>query len=558
MPYLALRYYLANMAARGPRWAVDVAAPLVLQRSAQPYFTALHFKERTQAGEVVHRPMHLPSANEALAEAVLLDECGRSPAFKNPASVFSYELATGDATEGVFVHYFKGLRTRHEAIAGACKADPAAIVQYSDIRRFYPSTKPELASSAWHRHAELGHLPRKMTELGTKLIAEHDAVRPDGAPQVLTGPMLSHLLGNLVLRSIDEAMATGGRARYFRYVDDIVLVGSPDKVKTTYRELTARLDDLGLTLHPEDSEKHIVVSGPEWLKGERDFHDSTRSISWKTLVGGIKQYLTAWPDQAATLRAALRDGGARLPILDYQNAVHERAFLTRISNLSKLPWFRGRVQARSIELLLNQVAYLREAYHREAQTLIDLLTPLKGYERKRQIPKLRYRVGRLAYLAHPHALVALSEQLRGVPELLFHACVLHAVATGEVDELLTLGTNAVQAAAQALRAAGQTARVSNPIETAVQKQGFAILALNGVDVAGATGGALNDDELIRIARLGPSLESMNSKDPFLRELACLHGVADRPRHPEFLETAFDEDEELALDVMNDLRASGAS
>ncbi len=67
-----------------------------------------------------------------------------------------------------------------------------------------------------------------------------------------------------------------------------------------------------------------------------------------------------------------------------------------------------------------------------------------------------------------------------------------------------------------------------------------------------------DDELIRIARRGPSIACMNSKNPFLREFACLHGIADKPRHPEFLETAFDEDEELSLDVMNDLRASGAS
>jgi hypothetical protein len=353
-------------------------------------------------------------------------------------------------------------------------------------------------------------------------------------------------------------MAGDGRARYFRYVDDIVLVGPAEQVKATYGELTARLDDLGLKLHPEDSEKHLVVRGPEWLKGEHDFRDSTRSTSWKTLVGGIKQYLTAWPEEAATLRAALRDSGARLPILDYQNAVRERPFLARISDLSKHPWFRGRVQARSVQLLLKQIDYLREAYHREAQTLLDALPRLKDYERKRQIPKLRYRAGRLAYLAYPHALVALSEQLRKVPELLFQACVLHAVATGEVDELLTLGTNAVQAAAQALRAAGKPARISNPVETAAQKQGFAILALNGVEVVGVASGSLNDDELIRFARLGPSIETMKSADPFLRELACLHGIVEQPRHPEFLETAFDEDEDLALDVMNDLRASGAS
>jgi hypothetical protein len=143
-----------------------------------------------------------------------------------------------------------------------------------------------------------------------------------------------------------------------------------------------------------------------------------------------------------------------------------------------------------------------------------------------------------------------------VPELLFQACVLHAVATGEVDELLSLGTNAVQAAAQELRAGA--ARVTNPIETAIQKQGFAILALNSVEVVGASVGNWDDNDFIRLARHGASIECMNSKDPFLREFACLHGLADKPRHPEFLETAFDEDEELSLDVMNDLRASGAS
>jgi transposase len=105
---------------------------------------------------------------------------------------------------------------------------------------------------------------------------------------------------------------------------------------------------------------------------------------------------------------------------------------------------------------------------------------------------------------------------------------------------------------------GEAIRISNPVETAAQKQGFAILALNGVEVVGVASGSVNDDELIRVARLGPSLETMKSADPFLRELACLHGIVERPRHPEFLETAFDEDEELALDVMNDLRASGAS
>jgi hypothetical protein len=48
---------------------------------------------------------------------------------------------------------------------------------------------------------------------------------------------------------------------------------------------------------------------------------------------------------------------------------------------------------------------------------------------------------------------------------------------------------------------------------------------------------------------------MRSKDEFIRELACLHGKAPLPRHPEVLESAFDEDQDLAHDVLTALGES---
>jgi hypothetical protein len=50
---------------------------------------------------------------------------------------------------------------------------------------------------------------------------------------------------------------------------------------------------------------------------------------------------------------------------------------------------------------------------------------------------------------------------------------------------------------------------------------------------------------------------MRSKDPFIRELACLHGLAPQPRHPEVLESPFDEDEELAMDAIDQLQQSAS-
>ena len=68
--YLGLRYYLENTAARSDIWASEVTTDLVLTRTNTPYFQAKHFKEKTELGNVIHRPIFLPGANEALAEAI--------------------------------------------------------------------------------------------------------------------------------------------------------------------------------------------------------------------------------------------------------------------------------------------------------------------------------------------------------------------------------------------------------------------------------------------------------------------------------------------------------
>jgi hypothetical protein len=140
LPYLGLRYYLANRCALRDRWAGDVASHLVISRTKPIYFSALHFKEHQAGKPVEHRQMHLPGPNEAFAEAALLNECSRHrEAFQALPCVFSYRFAPADSPEGIFEMYFSGFRERHTAVANACRQDTNATVLYTDIRRFYPN-----------------------------------------------------------------------------------------------------------------------------------------------------------------------------------------------------------------------------------------------------------------------------------------------------------------------------------------------------------------------------------------------------------------------------------
>jgi hypothetical protein len=107
-----------------------------------------------------------------------------------------------------------------------------------------------------------------------------------------------------------------------------------------------------------------------------------------------------------------------------------------------------------------------------------------------------------------------------------------------------MGSNAAQSAAQTLKLTpgAITCRVES--WGSVERQGLAILRANGISVDGPA-----DDELNRFAlwrERGHAL--MESGDPFIGELACLHGISEQPRHPRILETALDRGEELAFDA----------
>jgi hypothetical protein len=556
LTYLALRYYLDNSAAQPDEWARRVAVDLVLTRSGLPYFRSEHFKEIGSHGQVVHRSLFIPGANEALAEAALLDECAKYPrAFGNLDCVFSYLLTSGDSRSGIFSHYVNGLHARHAAIAETCIAIPTGVVRYTDVKSFYPNITGDLAQSAWRKQCDSSGISQVYRELGERLIRDHETAGAGSSRGLLTGPMLSHLLANLVLRDLDEEFSTRLPARYFRYVDDMTLVGGQDEVTHSLGIIRSRLGSLGLSLHDDDSPKNLTVTCSDWLQGRDDFRQSRREVSWMTLIGDLKRFLLSRPDERDALHAAFLDEGFRIPVRDYSGACQEMSYLQHILRWSKKSWFRYKNRSVTIASLLNQARILRGVYERRLREHLEGALDLAGFDRKRRVPKLRYWASRLIYLAADDPLLRLSELARELPELRFHAEVMRAVADGNVDQVLRMGTNAAQAAAQPLRAAGKGATTTTTNWSPVTEQSLAVFRLNGVAVELPNQGFAGDSELLRFATSGTDVELMKSGNPFIREIACLHGISAAVRHPSMLDLAFDEDEITAMDAVEQLQQS---
>jgi hypothetical protein len=548
--YLGLRYYLNNKAAQQDVWARDIATQLERGREGGGYLLVKHFKEINEQGRAEHRDIYIPRPNEAIAEAALIDACAKSGGdFQSNENVYSYVLARGAERDGVFLNYMKGLRSRHASIADACRGLPGSDVCFRDLKSFYPSINISLAHRVWERACHSSTIESYFKDLGHKLLDRHGE---ESGGHLLIGPIFSHLIGNLVLKDIDD-LAGGERVRYLRYVDDMTLVGQRAHVSEALKRIGDKVDALGLSLHPDESPKSLDVPASRWIVSEHDFEHDPSKYSWMTLVGDIK-YLLLWhPDRAKELGGIFRSEGIGIPMLDYREAVREAAYFRRSIQRMRWRWYRRKSKSITPASVLRQAKTLRDKYMRELSSLGEALSSADAFNTKRFIPMSRYRVGRLSYLADPDTLLEASKVVAEQPLLRFHAEVARAVATKSLDRLLPLGANAAQAAAQPLRALGAEVSLGRPPETEVEEQALAVLALNGIQPSGVVF-QRGINELHQLAVEGSSLELMRSKSAFIAEISSLHGLG-APRHLQVLDTAFDLDEDLALDAVDQANAS---
>lgn len=249
-------------------------------------------------------------------------------------------------------------------------------------------------------------------------------------------------------------------------------------------------------------------------------------------VGDLRRFLIAKPLERAALAASFAAEGFNIPLPNYLAAASEAGPMQRLSDfLSKYRWAGKSIQRISPFLLLGFAKGMRIVFADRLARLLEVSPDVRGYERKRLIPKLRYFGGRLLYLGTLEMQIEFSKGLHKYPELQLLAAVLESVATRDVTKLLPLGSNAVQSAAQVLRLSAAPVRYSLQALGEAELQGVAILQMNGVKLAQDSLPIPNGNELNRFATSdAPMLDLIREASPFIQEMACLHGADGPVRH----------------------------
>lgn len=218
-------------------------------------------------------------------------------------------------------------------------------------------------------------------------------------------------------------------------------------------------------------------------------------------------------------------------------------------------WAKRSIRAITIESLLEQAIDCRDKYSNEIHILTEEIYPKStAFGRKRTLPKIRFFAGRLAYLLGHSDLLHLNEKLRKIDGLELLAKVINAIATDDFSDVVQMGPNVAHAAARlkVAESKGEAVKISAemvPNETVIQS--LATLRLNGL--------LYNyseefDDALNALAAGKEVLRHFSSDNKFIREFACLCGTSEL-RHKELLDSCFDRDESLAMDLLVQIRNS---
>jgi hypothetical protein len=542
--YLSLRYYLDSKCSRTDLWASEVAVKLALKNNTMNFLKTRHFKG-VRENELKFRDIFLPSPNDMIAESQLIIECSKYEAFRSTASVYSY-LFSSDP-KSVYKQYVHGLKQRFESIRRVCMSNPSGEVLYVDIKSFYSSIKLTKVVEAWGAACENSKISDRYKELGFHFLNKYQLIQENKKEAGLpVGPMFSHLLANITFKEIDRIMERTTNGRYWRYVDDIILVGQPSELESYFAELSKLVDDLGLEFHEEG--KTFRITTEKWLKNKQAI-DKSLSKKWPQLIGKIKKFTVLHPTDVELLKELFVENNIRIEVLTLSKEVKSKSLGEKMIN-----WLIKNFQFNDVSPseIMNDIYSLRKDLLEELSLTIEFVHK-NELELKTKATRLKYITGRLLYIANEEELKTISELLESIPELRLQYEISIAVQNEDITRIVKLGSNVAQAAAQVIKQ--KTNQVScGSLDLGVHEyQALSIFEFHGIHVK-FNQEISSKDDLFDFAT-GKIESAINSENNFIDEFASLHGRKES-KHKETLESLFDENEELSFDVINN--GSGSS
>lgn len=551
--YVALRLLLESTAQTRLGGVLDGIIDQAAIRRSQRTIKLRRFKSIDE-GRFRYRDYFVSSPSEALSDSYALERLYAAGALVRSADVYSYRPPPTRDYGRNFEHFSVGYKERNESIASALKRY-GGIALVTDVKSCYPSIPGERAVDALlEKMAGVSIEPRDSVIV--RASAER-AVEPDanGRAGLRVGLEFSHALANTYLMSLDASVGRKYSGRYFRYVDDIVLVVDPSEVSEALGFLDQGLESLGLK---RNHDKDATADEREWgeyrLVGARSLSGASDCLA--SLKFRLKLFLARNPSRISDLAKTFEDKGIYLPLDQLLHGAENRAWRERVADLFAQGW-RVLLQYRFDEF--DDVVSAAVSCRAQVLSLMDeavergISGSSGSVPRRWRVQAARFAINRSLYFADRSSLNRIIEFSAAIPELAETHAVCQSLI-GNISHLIFTSGPAVAAATQLMALRGvdlpeETAELSLIAGDAISADLEAHAALRGL-------GSFDFDvthrspDLRGLVALSRRLPFETSPFGYGSEVASLACNVSQSRLAEVAATRFTSREEVVLDALS--------
>lgn len=408
------------------------------KRKEWRYYSFPVLKEIVAGADPKYRDFLIGSPLTLLAESLVLSEMAKNAAFHPQPCVYSYWWPKHDTSGHNYSFYRYGYSVRNSRIARLLKDNPDHVAVINDIKKYYPSI-------SWNKvQPKVDEKLRLLTDAKTRnMVASFIegfkyASKSSGLG---VGPDISHVIGNIALENVDVLFTQKYGERYFRYVDDIIVVCHPNDVQKVQNQLSQAIAAEGLTLNDN---KVDCVDSKTWLNECPPMARHPLPGSFEELVRDLQLFLVVQPDQDKQLRAAFVENGFSLPFDRFVAQCNYGPFKWHVRRLrflfNKRAW---NVRTRGIKGLVSQALQVRTLYRERFFELVSKNNPTTGMQHRWHIQNIRYHLNRLLYLQNRESYGDILSHLPAFDEMSQYRLLLTSLCDGNPMRLLGLPGNTV-------------------------------------------------------------------------------------------------------------------
>ncbi|MBL1244302.1 MAG: RNA-directed DNA polymerase [Sulfurimonas sp.] len=391
------------------------------------------FKEKKDE-KLKYRELTIGSPLTLLAETILIDYLQEYEIYNDNPNVYSYRVPIYKNSGQNFSFFMHGYKKRNKEIE--IKLSEGNYAYIFDLKKFYPSINRKRMYEVFSDKINTSTCSNEVKKqldvfLQSLLISTTDGIAAN--------PDFGHICADFYLEEFDLKMTDKfGSCNYYRYVDDIVIIGKDNNLQKDFEKVLNQFLPEGLELNKDKTD---LLDYDIWKKVSFDDIDVIQD-DFSEFLTSMTIYLALHPKELGTLKKNFIEKNIFLPFEKiFANSQYKRQLRFYKSFFFKNPSYLRYLLGKSENFLENA-----EVLKKKLLSIIEELPnihEIEGYERRLLVQKYRFCINRLLVFSGKETLEKILFFTPDEQEFIEIRTLVIALLNNDVSELIQYNGNTI-------------------------------------------------------------------------------------------------------------------